>query len=295
MSKHLLGQPVAERILEWARERIRARGDLRPPLLASVHTADDNAFSVYLGRQRQIATETGIQFRGVSLPEGVDSAKLATTLAALEADPAIDGIIVEHPLPTGIDFFSAMTGIRPAKDIDGISPASLGLLAARRPVHVPAVAKAVQEILKEYHIPVSGRRVAILGRSETVGVPLALLLLARGEAADATVTVAHSKTADLTAALAGAEIVVSCVGQPGLLTRAIIPEGSTVIDVGLSTVADASRPNGRKAVGDADPESLEGWSSAYTPVPGGVGPVTVALLMSNVVDAWEHGAAGGFS
>jgi methylenetetrahydrofolate dehydrogenase (NADP+)/methenyltetrahydrofolate cyclohydrolase len=160
-------------------------------------------------------------------------------------------------------------------------------------VHVPAVALAALAIARHYRLPIDGQPVTVVGRSDTVGLPLALLLTARAPGPDATVTVAHSRTPDLRAALARARVVFSCAGRPGLLTRAVVPEGAAVVDVGLSSVPDATRPSGMRMVGDADPVSLEGWASALTPVPGGVGPVTVASLMASVTRAWEMSRATG--
>jgi methylenetetrahydrofolate dehydrogenase (NADP+) / methenyltetrahydrofolate cyclohydrolase len=290
----LAGAPVAEAVLAEAREAIRTapKSPGRPPTLASVHRAETSPFSVYLKNQARNAEKAGLGFRPMALAPSATSADLARTVHELSQDPNVDGVLVEHPLPDTLDFFGAIAGLDPVKDVDGVGGANLGLLVARRPLHVPAVAAAGLRIARHYGLPIAGRRVAVVGRSETVGIPLALLLLARGAGGDATVTVAHSKTPDLRSALAGSELIFSCAGSPGLLTRAVVPEGANVIDIGLSTVPDPAKASGVRIAGDADAASLDGWAGAVSPVPGGVGPVTVACLMAAVVHAWRLRSGG---
>ncbi len=190
-------------------------------------------------------------------------------------------------MPAPFDFDAAIAVLRPEKDVDGVGPTNLGRLLGPRPMHVPAVALAALDIARYYHLPLDGEPVAVIGRSETVGLPLAILLAARPPGPNATVTIAHSRTRNLGRAIASARTVFSCAGRPGLLTRDMVPEGSAVVDVGVSSVPDPSRTGGSRTVGDADAQSLEGWAGALTPVPGGVGPVTVAELMRSSVRAWE--------
>ena len=283
------GKPVAQALLEQARTQVaqgRAEGRVQPTL-ASLHRGGATPFSVYLKQQGKNAEAAGLLFRDVGLPDGADAHALRSKVEELDRDPAVHAVIVEHPLPAELDFTGAVRLLRPEKDVDGVGPVNLGLLVARHTVQAPAVALAALEIARHYGVDVTGRRVAVLGRSETVGIPLALLLLAKGKGADATVTVAHSRTPDLAASLAGASVIFSCVGSPGLLTRSNVPEGAAVIDVGTSTVPDSTRPSGVRIVGDADARSLDGWASALSPVPGGVGPITVARLMLNAVHGWK--------
>jgi methylenetetrahydrofolate dehydrogenase (NADP+)/methenyltetrahydrofolate cyclohydrolase len=284
------GRPLADGLLDTTRNAVAAavgRG-LPAPTLASVHRAETSPFAVYLKQQGKAAERVGIAFRPLALPAGATATDLRRTVAQLDADPGVHAVILEHPMPSALDGPGALAGLQIAKDVDGISSASLGLLMSHRPFHVPAVARAALHIAETSGLPVSGHRVAVVGRSESVGLPIALLLLARGRGADATVTVAHSKTPDLAAALRGCDVIFSCAGHPGLLDRSTVPEGAAVIDVGLSTVPDPSKPSGLRVVGDADAEALEGWASAVTPVPGGVGPVTVACLMDNARRGWER-------
>jgi methylenetetrahydrofolate dehydrogenase (NADP+) / methenyltetrahydrofolate cyclohydrolase len=288
LTRQLLGKPVSESLLEEARARIRKAGaNAPPPTLASVHVGSGGPFSFYLARQERTARSLGIRFQEIPVPETASTADLRHQIRALQDDDAVHAVLVQHPLPTGLDFQAAVDELSPEKDVDGVSSTNLGRLVEGNPVHSPAVALGVLRILRHYAVPTQGHRIAVVGRSSTVGMPLALLFAGHGESGDATVTVAHSRTPSLPRALTGNDVIVSCAGVPGLLTRAVVPEGAVVIDVGLSSVPDPSAPSGFRAAGDADAASLDGWAEAITPVPGGVGPVTVAQLMRNVVSGWE--------
>lgn len=286
---------MAEALLEASRRRVEEGERLgrRPPALVSVHRAAATPFSVYLRRQQKTAALAHVGFREEALPPQATASVLRERIATLDTDAGVDAVLLEHPLPAELDFQGAVAGLRPEKDVDGVGPVSLGRLVTGLPIHAPAVALGAVALARHHGVRLSGRRVAVVGRSATVGLPLALLLLAKPLGGDATVTVAHSATPNLARALEGADVIFSCVGRPGLLDRATVPRGAAVIDVGLSTVPDPTRPGGLRSVGDADAAALDGWASALTPVPGGVGPVTVAQLMRSAVDAWERLAAGG--
>jgi methylenetetrahydrofolate dehydrogenase (NADP+) / methenyltetrahydrofolate cyclohydrolase len=284
VTERLEGKPVAEAVDAHTRTRIRAHGDV-PPALVSVHRGVDSPFRFYLNRQRKAAEAVGVTFREESLGPGDGPGPLADRISALDADRSVHAVLLEHPLPPPFSFSDAIARLRPEKDVDGVGTANLGRLVAQRPVHVPAVALAAIAIARHYGLPLEGERVAVVGRSETVGLPLAIALAGRGEGMNATVVVAHSRSRDLAAALGGARTIFSCVGKPGLLTRSVVPEGASVIDIGLSSVPDPSAKGGARAVGDADSASLDGWAAALTPVPGGVGPVTVAELMASATRA----------
>jgi len=290
----LEGKPVAEALDRETKEAVERRGDRPRPSLVSVHRGIDSPFRFYLKRQAKAAAALGIDFRDEALAPGEGPAEFLARIRALDRDPAVHGVLIEHPLPAPFDFLAAVEALRPEKDIDGVGPANLGRLAAQRPMHVPAVAVAAFDIARHYRLPVDGARVAVLGRSETVGRPLALLLSGRPPGGNATVTLIHSKSPDLKGCLASARTIFSCVGQPNLLHRGVVPEGAHVVDVGVSSVPDPSRPGGARAVGDADAASLDGWAGSLTPVPGGVGPVTVSELMASCVRAWrlESGTPG---
>jgi methylenetetrahydrofolate dehydrogenase (NADP+) / methenyltetrahydrofolate cyclohydrolase len=287
MTVRLEGKPVAEALDRATRTQVGAASAGAPaPTLVSLHRGVASPFRFYLKRQARAAGALGISFREESLAPSDGPAELVARLRSLDRDPTVHGVLLEHPLQPPFDFLKAVDELRPQKDVDGVGSRNLGRLVAQRPIHVPAVARAAVAIAQHYRLPLDGERVVVLGRSETVGLPLSLLLAARAPGPNATVTLAHSKTRDLAGALAGARTIFSCVGRPGLLQRSLVPEGAHVVDVGLSSVPDPDRPGTAKAVGDADARSLDGWAASLTPVPGGVGPVTVAELMANVVRAW---------
>lgn len=292
MTVRLEGKPVAEGIDEATRKAVRSipAGEL-PPCLVSVHRGVDSPFRFYLKRQAKAAAALGISFRDEPLRPEDGPQELIERLAALDRDAGVHAVLLEHPLPPPFDFYGAVAALRPAKDVDGVGTANLGRLVAQRPVQVPAVALAAVAIARHYRLPIAGERVAVLGRSETVGLPLALLLAGKGIGLNATVTVVHSKSRDLKGALETARTIFSCMGRPGMLTRAVVPEGSFVVDVGVATVPDPGRPGSSKTSGDADFENLDGWAAGVTPVPGGVGPVTVAKLMANTLEAYRLLAA----
>jgi methylenetetrahydrofolate dehydrogenase (NADP+) / methenyltetrahydrofolate cyclohydrolase len=292
VTERLDGKPVADAIDSRTRAAARAAAE-RPPTLVSVHRGADSPFRFYLRRQAKAAESVGVRFRDEVLGRSDGPRELADRLRALDRDAAVDAILLEHPLPPPFDFFAAISELRPEKDVDGVGAPNLGRLVAQRPLHVPAVANAAIALARHYRLPIEGARVAVVGRSETVGLPLAICLAGRSEGMNATVTLAHSRTRELAKALAGSSTIFSCVGHPGLLDRTVVPEGASVVDVGLSSVADPSAKGGARAAGDADATALEGWASALTPVPGGVGPVTVAELMAAVVRSRDFLAAAG--
>lgn len=287
MTVRLEGKPVAEAIDRATRAAVVRTAPGAPPSLVSVHRGVESPFRLYLGRQAKAAAALGVAFRDEALASGGGPAELTATIRALDGDPNVHGVLLEHPLPPPFDFVRAIEPLRPAKDVDGVGPHSLGLLAVQRPIHVPAVARAAVAIARHYELPLAGNRVAVIGRSDTVGRPLALLLSARPPGENATVTIVHSQSPDLKGCLEGVRTIFSCVGHPGLLDRSVVPRGAHIVDVGLSSVPDPSRPSGVRAVGDADPAALDGWAESLTPVPGGVGPVTVAELMAATVRAQE--------
>lgn len=293
MTERLEGKPVAESIDANTRSQARS-GEVgrAPPSLVSVHRAADSPFAFYLRRQIRAAEAVGVRLRDEAFDPSVGNSGLVARMGVLDRDPSVHAVLLEHPLPAPFDFFDAISRLRAEKDVDGVGAVNLGRLVAQRPTHIPAVALAALAIARHYKVPLEGEPVTIVGRSETVGLPLALCLAGRSLGMNATVTVAHTRTRELGRALKGARTIFSCAGHPGLLDRSVVPEGATVIDVGLSTVADPSTKSGTRPVGDADADSLEGWASGLTPVPGGVGPVTVAELMAGVVRAREMLGAG---
>lgn len=283
------GLPVARDLLERTRARVeRVRRAGAPlPTIASVAVGEGGPFHVYQRQQARTAEKAGVTFQGHLLPEDVPAHRIESLLGELDRDPAVSGVLLQHPLPSSLNFERLIAVLRPEKDVDGVSDLSLGRLAGQHPGHIPAVTLAVRSILKHYGVVPSAERTVIIGRSATVGIPLALLLLLRGPEGDATVTVAHSRTPRLDEVTRSATLLVPCVGRPGLLHRGNVSHGAAIVDVGLSTgpVDEKGRP---AVLGDADLAALEGWARAISPVPGGVGPVTVAHLMENTVNAWSR-------
>lgn len=251
------------------------------PRLALVVANDDPASAWYVKSLNRAAERNGITCENVDL--GVDATieQIRAKLTELSTDPTVDAIMLQTPLPKGVNLDDVSSAIAAPKDVDGVSPLSLGLLASGLPTFPPATAEAVVELAKFHAIPLSGRHVAVVGRSNIVGKPLAQLLLAE----NATVTVCHSRTTDLPAVTSAADVVVAAVGRAGLITADHVRAGATVIDVGTN-----EDDNGN-ITGDVDADSVTGKAAALSPVPGGVGPVTTALLMRHVVQAAESARA----
>ena len=245
------------------------------PGLAVILVGEDPASAVYVRTKDRAAAAAGLDARSIRLPATASQAALLAEIAALNADPAIDGILVQLPLPKHIDPARVVAAIDPAKDVDGFHPLNVGALAAGQPGLVPCTPLGVMRLLAAVGCPVSGARAVVLGRSAIVGRPMAALLLA----ADATVTVAHSRTRDLPGECRRAEILIAAVGRPGLVRGGWIAPGATVIDVGINRGADG------KLTGDVAFAEAAEIAGAITPVPGGVGPMTIACLLENTVTA----------
>ena len=274
------GKQVAAAVLDEVRERAGALS--RQPVLATILVGDDPASRTYIRSKRRRASESGIASVHHDLPANASQGEVTGLIKTLNDDSAVDGILLQLPLPGGLDGEAAVMEIDPAKDADGLHPANLGALVMDRPGLVPCTPAGCLRILDFYDIPVRGAAATVVGRSFLVGRPLALLLAARGT--DATVTIAHSRTRDLAEVTRRADIVVAAAGSPGMITAEYVRPGAVVIDVGINRA-----PDGR-LVGDVDYESVSEAASALTPVPGGVGPMTVAMLMRNTVLAAESRA-----
>ena len=245
------------------------------PGLAVVLVGADAASAVYVRSKDRAAREAGILARTLHLPADTTETALLAEISLLNADPAVDGILVQLPLPARINVQAVVAAIDPAKDVDGFHPLNAGKLAAGRPGLVPCTPLGVMKLLDAEKIPVAGARAVVLGRSAIVGRPLASLLLA----ADATVTIAHSRTRDLAAECRRAEILVAAIGRPEMVRGDWISSGATVIDVGINRLADG------RLVGDVAYAEAVPRAGAITPVPGGVGPMTIACLLENTVTA----------
>ncbi|MEV0060858.1 bifunctional 5,10-methylenetetrahydrofolate dehydrogenase/5,10-methenyltetrahydrofolate cyclohydrolase [Nocardia sp. NPDC050718] len=278
----LTGKELAAAINADTKERaaaLTAAGTA--PTLALIVANDDPASAWYVNSLRKAAERLGIACERIDLGADASAKTIRAELAARSADPATDAIMLQTPLPAGVSLDDVSSSIAASKDVDGVSPLSLGLLASGLDGFVPATSEAVVELLKHHGIALQGRVVTVVGRSNIVGKPLAQLLLAE----NATVTVAHSRTADLAAVTTPADIVVAAAGRIGLVTGKHIGDGAVVIDVGTNESADGG------IVGDVDAATVDGKAAGLSPVPGGVGPVTTALLMRHVVVAAEKARA----
>ena len=245
------------------------------PGLAVVLVGDDPASAVYVRNKDRAANDVGISVQTIRLPADASEEELITRVARLNADPAVDGILVQLPLPTHIATRRVVEAVDPAKDVDGFHPFNVGLLASGHPGLVPCTPLGIMRLLAETGIALEGTRALILGRSTIVGRPLAMLLMA----ANATVTVAHSRTRELAAECHRADVVVAAVGKPELVRGGWIAPGATVIDVGVNRTTDG------RLVGDVAFTETAAIAGAITPVPGGVGPMTIACLLENTVTA----------
>ncbi|MDR6437789.1 methylenetetrahydrofolate dehydrogenase (NADP+)/methenyltetrahydrofolate cyclohydrolase [Paenarthrobacter nicotinovorans] len=272
----LSGKGLASRIQQQARDEasiLRSEG-LRPTLAVVVAT-DDEATHWYVRSIERAAGRAGIECRVVDLGPNAGEAALANILEDLSAEPAVHGIILQTPLPAAVRADRLVGLIAPEKDVDGANPLSLGRLAVGQPAFAPATARAVVELLDHFEVPVAGRKVAVVGRSAVVGKPLSLLLLDK----DATVTICHSKSGPLERHTRHADVVVVAAGRTGLLKGSDISEETVVIDVGTNVLPDGS------LVGDVDEASVTGVAAGLSPVPGGVGSVTTALLLLHTAEA----------
>jgi methylenetetrahydrofolate dehydrogenase (NADP+)/methenyltetrahydrofolate cyclohydrolase len=292
------GAAVARKIRERVRGQTAAeRTRTRPPFLRVILVGENPASQSYVASKTKAAAEAGIGSETLRLAADTSPEALLAEVGRANSDDAVDAILVQLPLPPGHDQTRVLDSIHPLKDVDGFHPENVGLLHQGRPRFVPCTPAGILELLDVYEIPLRGRRAVVLGRSDIVGKPMAALLTAR----DATVTVCHSKTRDLPAVCREADVLVAAIGRPGFVTRDFIHPGAVVIDVGINrltsreetpeTLRRSSRvmktleEKGRVLVGDADYDDLLSVAGAITPVPGGVGPLTVAMLLHNTVKA----------
>lgn len=296
------GRKINHDIQEELRPRIESlRTSRRPPALAVVLVGNDPASQIYVRNKIKTCRDLGITSIDITPPETSSTEELLAIIQQLNDDAAVDGILVQSPLPSQIDESRILLAIDPRKDADGFHPFNVGSLVANRPAPRACTPAGIIEMLRRCDIQIAGKDAVVVGRSDIVGKPMALMLLHQ----NATVTICHSRTRDLAAECRRADILVAATGKAGLITRDHIKAGAVVIDVGMNRVTDpavarklighdpirwaAFEKNGRTLVGDVEPLAMEEISSAYTPVPGGVGPLTIAMLMSNTVHlAEEH-------
>jgi methylenetetrahydrofolate dehydrogenase (NADP+) / methenyltetrahydrofolate cyclohydrolase len=272
------GKRIAAEIREEVRQRVQRFRETtgKVPGLAVILVGDDPASATYVRSKTKACQEAGILSRRLTPPGDVSQSDLLCIVQGLNRDPAIHGILVQLPLPKHLDSRAVLESVDPAKDVDGITFASIGRLAEDHALFVPCTPAGILELLDREEIAIQGRRAVVVGRSELVGKPISLLLLHR----HATVTICHSRTVDLASETRRADILVAAVGKPRMITGEMLKPGVVVIDVGINRIEG-------KLVGDVDFDSVAPVASAITPVPGGVGPTTVAMLLKNTLRAFE--------
>ena len=278
------GKQIAKQITQEVRsevEDLKAQGIT--PSLSVVLVGDDPASTIYVSTKEKACAKVGIRSSTIRLPASVTQAELMSVLSGLNADHSVHGILVQLPLPQHIATEDVLCTIDPAKDVDGFTPHNLGRLLLGFPFTIACTPAGIVELLERYDVPLEGADVVIIGRSNIVGKPLAALLLQKARNRNCTVTVCHSRTKDAGRFTRSADIVVTAMGNPCYLKADMVKAGCVVVDVGMNRVPDPSSPKGYTLVGDADFGPLAEVASHITPVPGGVGPLTVAMLMRNTV------------
>lgn len=259
------------------------------PCLAVVLVGEDPASEVYVRNKKRTSEEIGMRSIGHNLPDTTTQRELETLIQSLNADPAVHGILCQFPLPEGLDENKVIQTIAPEKDVDGLHPLNAGLIAMGIPKFISCTPYGVLQMLKRSGISTSGKNAVVLGRSNLVGRPIATLLSSKGW--DATVTVCHSRTSDLAEVTSQADILIAAIGIPEFVKGNMVKDGAVVIDVGINPIDDPNKAKGTRLVGDVAFEEVAAKASFITPVPGGVGPMTIAMLMVNTVNAarWQNG------
>jgi methylenetetrahydrofolate dehydrogenase (NADP+)/methenyltetrahydrofolate cyclohydrolase len=295
------GKRISREIQEELRPRIAAlAAKYRPPALAVVRVGDNPASEIYVRNKIKACHDLGIRSVEITPPGSISTAGLIEALQPLAADTSVDGILIQMPLPAQIDAALVTSRIvDPVRDVDGFGVESLGRLVLNEPGPRACTPAGILQLLKRYRVPIAGRHAVVVGRSNIVGKPMALLLLHE----NATVTICHSKTPDLAEECRRADILIAAIGKPAAITASHIKPGAVVVDVGMNRIVDREivhalfahdparlagfEKNGSALVGDVEPRAMQELSSAYTPVPGGVGPLTIAMLMANTVQIAE--------
>ena len=281
------GAAVARRIRAEVASEVLSLADRGvTPGLTVVLVGDDPASGVYVAGKERACAEVGIRSETLRLPASTSQDEILAIVDRLNDDPRVHGILVQMPLPPQVNAETVILRIRPAKDVDGFHPVNLGkLLAGSTDGFAPCTPAGVQLLLREYGVATQGADCVIVGRSNIVGKPLAALLVQAGPGADATVTVCHSRTRNLAAHTLGADILIVAAGRPHMIGADMVKPGAVVVDVGVNRIADPRSKSGTRLVGDVDFDAVRNVASLITPVPGGVGPMTIAMLLKNTVRA----------
>ena len=286
------GKATANQIKNEIAEEVKAiksKGE-RAPHLAAVLVGNDGASLTYVGSKVRSCEKVGFDSSLIRLPEETTEAELLAKIAELNQDDTLDGYIVQLPLPKHIDEEKVLLAIDPKKDVDGFHPSNFGRMALELETFIPATPFGIMQLIERYDIDTQGKHVVVIGRSHIVGRPISILMSQKGAYGNATVTVAHSRTKNLKALTQQADIIVSALGVPGFVTADMVKEGVVIIDVGITRVEDASKQKGYYITGDVDFDSVAQKASYITPVPGGVGPMTIAMLLKNTLLARKWNA-----
>ncbi len=282
-AKILDGKLIAAEIRAEVAERVKALADRAvTPGLAAVLVGDDEPSKIYVGGKQKASAEVGIHSERLDLPKDISQAELIEQIERLNQDPGVHGILVQLPLPSHIDVTAVHQAIDPSKDVDGLTPISVGRLVRGEPIFLPCTPLGIVELLVRSGVRIEHADVVIVGRGALVGMPLAIMLAQKSPRANATVTLCHTGTRDLVRHTRRAEILVVAAGRPGIVTADMVMPGVTVVDVAVNRLPDG------KLVGDVDFEQVAKVAGAITPVPGGVGPMTIAMLLVNTVTAAER-------
>ena len=260
----------------------------RPPHLAAILVGNDGASLTYVGSKVRSCEYVGFDSTLIRLDESTTEEILLDKIEELNQDDQLDGYIVQLPLPKNIDEEKILLAIDPKKDVDGFHPSNFGRMALEMDSFIPATPYGIMELLERYKIETSGKHCVVVGRSHIVGRPISILMSQKGPAGNATVTVAHSRTQNLTSLTKNADIIVMALGIPEYLTAEMIKEGATIIDVGITRVADENHQKGYVIKGDVAYDEVAAKAAAITPVPGGVGPMTIAMLLKNTLLAFQR-------
>lgn len=274
---------IKAEIAESVKE-ITANGS-RPPHLAAVIVGEDGASLTYVGSKVRACKKVGFDSTLIKLSENISEQELLLKVKELNENDAIDGYIVQLPLPKHIDSQKILMAVDPDKDVDGFHPTNFGKMALNLPTFISATPYGIMELLDRYNVETSGKHTVVIGRSDIVGRPVSILMSRKSNPGNSTVTLAHSRTRNIKELTLQADIIISALGSPNFVTKNMVKDGVVVVDVGITRVKDDSK-KGYKIVGDVDYENVSKKSSFITPVPGGVGPMTIAMLLTNTLQAF---------
>jgi len=290
MSIILDGKTTSNQIKEELSVQVKGikEAGKRPPHLAAVLVGNDGASLTYVGSKVRSCERIGYDSTLIKLEDNISQDALLETIEKLNNDPLLDGFIVQLPLPKHIDEEVVLHAINPNKDVDGFHPTNFGKMALGMETFIPATPFGIMELLKRYKLDISGKHAVVIGRSHIVGRPMSILLSEKGNPGNATVTLTHSRTQNLAAITKEADIVVSALGVPNFLTADMVKDGAIIIDVGITRVPDVNHPKGYVIVGDVHYDAVKEKASHITPVPGGVGPMTIAMLLQNTMLAYQR-------